>query len=627
MGGEDRLSALSDDLLRRILYFVPSKEAGSTSVLSRRWGSLWRSSGAVNLAVRVTQMSRYGQPSQMRREAKEASFSHQEAFVRAAAAALDAAEAPITRLTLHVETHDDDTDINQFLHGSRDRGRIADGDVVGALLSHPEASRIEELRVALVVTSDVACLFSGTEIGRTAGIYKVVSLPSATTLRVLDLTRCDLAPLAPAAFPRLATLRLRLCSLQPKDLQALSDAAPELTTVHLESVLFTLRPQFQDTQRFLHYHYQEFDGNTSAEPPVVGLCFQAVTTLVLALCGKDAQGGRSNSWAIEIDAPMLRSFVYKGLLRRFLLRSASPDIAQVDLHFLHVDADPRHGYYNEDDYDKERTRELFWQFVKNFTNARTLGLKVDDDLKEIAAIGKARRAKLLCVFPNVGCLELEGVHRPTSKTAAVAIANLLHCCPALRDVMLKLSTVPPHCEKGSTYGRSVLWRKDRLDYSKSIDRFRRRNSKRMAIAMEDSSGDRYDEVAADIPGLSGCSFACLQSSLRKVSLQFRLGDSSSSCFGVRLVKFFAENAIVLDEMCVDTGNRRLREHLNFNVERWITRNSTKASFEHKNPAEGSWEFSKIPSASLDSTTDLGRNATSSFSVLPLQRRTRMDFKY
>jgi hypothetical protein len=35
-GGEDRLSELSDDLLRRILYFVPSKEAASTSVLSRR---------------------------------------------------------------------------------------------------------------------------------------------------------------------------------------------------------------------------------------------------------------------------------------------------------------------------------------------------------------------------------------------------------------------------------------------------------------------------------------------------------------------------------------------------------------------------------------------------------------
>uniref|UniRef100_A0A0E0M7M9 FBD domain-containing protein n=1 Tax=Oryza punctata TaxID=4537 RepID=A0A0E0M7M9_ORYPU len=48
-GGDDRLSDLPDDLLLRILCL----EAASIGALSRRWGSLWWSSGAVNLAASV----------------------------------------------------------------------------------------------------------------------------------------------------------------------------------------------------------------------------------------------------------------------------------------------------------------------------------------------------------------------------------------------------------------------------------------------------------------------------------------------------------------------------------------------------------------------------------------------
>jgi hypothetical protein len=114
----------------------------------------------------------------------------------------------------------------------------------------------------------------------------------------------------------------------------------------------------------------------------------------LASCGREAEqyhlvdiGGSD----IEIDAPRLRSFVYKGFFRRLLLRSPAPDLALVDLHFFDIS----HGY-REDDNDKERTRTLFWQFLHNFTNARVLKLKVNcGDLKDIAAIGRARRAELL----------------------------------------------------------------------------------------------------------------------------------------------------------------------------------------------------------------------------------------
>ncbi|OEL14504.1 hypothetical protein BAE44_0024476, partial [Dichanthelium oligosanthes] len=239
----------------------------------------------------------------------------EEAFVHAAAAALAAAEAPVTRLTLRVEADGDYTHtiVQQFLQRSnRFLDWSTDGGVVGA----------------------------------------------------------------------------------SKDLQALFDAAPELATVHLESVFFTVPPDSQQVR-------------------VVRLCFRAVTTLVLALCSLQPIESQDWAWAIEIDAPRLRSLVCKGLQRRFLLTSAAVELAR---------------------------------FVQNFTNARTLRLKVNYGLQVIAALGKARRARFLCAFTYVERLELEGVHRHRSKTAAVAIANLLHCCPVLRDFRLKLSTVPPHSQ-------------------------------------------------------------------------------------------------------------------------------------------------------------------------------------
>ncbi|CAL5031935.1 unnamed protein product [Urochloa decumbens] len=45
----DRLSALSDELLRHVLCFLPSRQAVQTTVLSKRWVDLWRSVPAINL--------------------------------------------------------------------------------------------------------------------------------------------------------------------------------------------------------------------------------------------------------------------------------------------------------------------------------------------------------------------------------------------------------------------------------------------------------------------------------------------------------------------------------------------------------------------------------------------------
>jgi hypothetical protein len=165
-----------------------------------------------------------------------------------------------------VEFNDRDGSINQFFRSSRDwRTSCTVADVVGALVSHQATRHVEELRVAAVDVSNRRFLYLEKENHRHTGIYWLASLPSSDTLRVLDLTRCNLTAALP--LPRLATLRLRYCSVEPKVLQALLDAAPELTTVQLESLFFVLPlpPKLRP---------YELD-RAEQEPPVLRLSFQA----------------------------------------------------------------------------------------------------------------------------------------------------------------------------------------------------------------------------------------------------------------------------------------------------------------------------------------------------------------
>ncbi|KAM3409298.1 hypothetical protein ACQJBY_001954 [Aegilops geniculata] len=52
-GGEDRIGALPDDLLRRVLSFLTSRESFCTCVLARRWRNLWKSVPVVRVMVPV----------------------------------------------------------------------------------------------------------------------------------------------------------------------------------------------------------------------------------------------------------------------------------------------------------------------------------------------------------------------------------------------------------------------------------------------------------------------------------------------------------------------------------------------------------------------------------------------
>ncbi|XBJ09614.1 hypothetical protein VPH35_014657 [Triticum aestivum] len=52
-GGEDRIGALPDDLLRRVLSFLTSRESVCTCVLARCWRHLWKSVPVVRVMVPV----------------------------------------------------------------------------------------------------------------------------------------------------------------------------------------------------------------------------------------------------------------------------------------------------------------------------------------------------------------------------------------------------------------------------------------------------------------------------------------------------------------------------------------------------------------------------------------------
>jgi uncharacterized membrane-anchored protein YhcB (DUF1043 family) len=58
-------------------------------------------------------------------------------------------------------------------------------------------------------------------------------------------------------------------------------------------------------------------------------------------------------------------------------------------------------------------------------------------------------------------------------------------------------------------------------------------------------------------------------------LSLRFQPEKTDCFGTKLIKFFAENATVLEEMRIDDGNARMYEHMNSKVERLIANLSQK----------------------------------------------------
>ncbi|XBI77054.1 hypothetical protein VPH35_070225 [Triticum aestivum] len=453
-GGVDRLSSLSNDLLRRILHFAPLKEAASTTALSRRWQEpLWLSSGAVNLEAGVVEKKKH-----RRRQGHEQNNAHARFFsgsddlVFAATGALDAADAPVTRLTLITWFPDYDDVASCYK------------DLVEVVLSHRAAHRVEEL---LLVAKDPY----GNPYNRKV-FNCTVTLDSLQmgTLRILEFTNCS-----------------------------------GVLVNHTEaSVFITHEEAIEATWRHLR-------------------C-PATTVLVLDNCQWEVTiGPHRHGWFFEktvdrlkIDAMRLRRFSYKGTFRSYSFSPQPLEFEQVDLEFF------EQGYRVK---DPNRDLETFWQFAGNFTGTKEMRLSVNH-LEDITVVSKARQH-----------LEFQGAHWTKDKTAAVTtILNLLHCCPVLTTLRINLTA-----------------KYEEEDASKKQGGHKQKGATRKEVLMAAMVGPRY-------------LFQCLQSSLRRVDLQFQL--EKKDCLGVKLIKTFAENAMVLEEICINSGDENLCEHMNPRIAKW-----------------------------------------------------------
>ncbi|KAL6908061.1 hypothetical protein ACP4OV_002231 [Aristida adscensionis] len=509
MAGGHRLSDLPDDLLRRVLHFAPAREGASTALLSRRWRELWRTSGAVNVGESS------GSPG------GRLTCDKSDLFLREAAAALAAAspDGPVRRLAIHVE-QEQDYQVYAFL-------RIRDGDgdgqdMVADLLRRPAARRLEELRVR-----------AGDRHGRNSHHYfelDVAALPSET-LRVLHLGDSG------------GVTRRRRAALPAPG----RPAADRLAAVHLEAIGFLGEGEalVDDTQCYR-------------------LVFPAATSLVFARCIWEA----SYRHGLELDAPNLRYFRYKGFLypgHRLSLKKPQPSstpghLIRVDLHL-----DDSYSLHSHDN-----VRAPLWQLLKNFSMAKVMKLKLDYLLIDQIAIADDKDQEELLgdrLFHDVERFELEGQYDSKENVAAVAIGNVLYCCPRVCDLRLKLTEESAQ-ELREASLPPLLQTKDKLDFEKSVSQFRLRRIPTMSV------GGDYDEdyvVPNNIPGLSEQSFSCLQSYLRRVSLEFR--KEKPNCLGVQLAKFFAENAMILEEMYIDDGNHKMWEHMNHKIEKWVINSS------------------------------------------------------
>jgi hypothetical protein len=173
MAATTELSDLPDLLLRRILYFAPAKEAASTTVLARRWRSLWLNSGAVNPDSRSYDRSYDRQ----RPYGFDDVSGKAEAFNRGMEAALSAAAAaakPVRRLTLHVDKCCYDT---HFFTAYRAHGR-REHDMVRVLLASPAARAAEELAVVIAPHRDYPA--DNDHHGMSSASLNFGSLPSET---------------------------------------------------------------------------------------------------------------------------------------------------------------------------------------------------------------------------------------------------------------------------------------------------------------------------------------------------------------------------------------------------------------------------------------------------------------
>jgi hypothetical protein len=334
MADSDCLSNLPDDLLRRILHFLPAKEGASTSALARRWRMIWPSIGViVNLHSRSY-------------DHLESRYQRRDMIIRDAHEALDGAHtrgSPVTKFTFWYEEGQDDPSNCWYSGSYYDDVHFAQGDMsreLQKLLDSPAACDIQELRVGL---------FFGPRNNEHLYDLSIGRLACSEALRVLHVSKflewdLPFRQRTPPPFPQLVELRLQQCNVSLRIIQAVIDAAPNLAVLHLDGVAPILSDRkFPPVPRSLHLRCPKINYMVLANMYCWG--YQSQNTL-------------------EVDAPLLRCLTYEGPIRSLSLKPLPPDMARVDFRF-HVPAQV---------HTEDGTCRLFWEIVRNFSSIDTINL-------------------------------------------------------------------------------------------------------------------------------------------------------------------------------------------------------------------------------------------------------------
>lgn len=512
----DRISALPDSVLRRVISFLDAEHAPLTSHISRRWRTLWRETDAVNLDVRSYWGLGYDGP------------AAGSLFFRDGLAALHAAgRCPVRKLSVHIESYHD----TEYL-----KGVISTSPGMDALLAAPAIRGLETLRIVLRA-----------EFGGDGRDYLLpTSHVPCGSLRVLELQGCTLGPLGTSIFGHLEKLRMVSCIAAPEDLQALLDTAPNLARIYLRRVRLG-------------------EG-------VLLCCPKAVVSMALMHC-HSANG-------IYLDAPNLLSLGYKGYLDQFPFSSTMPLGRPMNLQHLQLSfcSSPNSGYHHTKEIEPHvcfwesigsfshlrvlRLKLWHIHLIAVQPEQEDMYLSVFPELKVLEVKGSYD------VY-DLKSLELEGSNKLDSRGAAMLIANLLHCCPSIQELRLKF--LLPKYPYGFSTSVKIIQdeRKAQLDIEESVAFLERLKS-----GISTSPCFTADDTWCDDTNLSALkahSFPCLESCLRKVRLEFEM--RSLDCFEVKLAKFLVENTDVLEVMEVHDGNHRVYDHIHHKVAIWRANSS------------------------------------------------------
>ncbi|KAK1679049.1 hypothetical protein QYE76_039897 [Lolium multiflorum] len=523
MTAADLFCRLPDDLLIHAISFLPVRDAARTAVLSRRWRPLWLRTDTLNLDSSSYYCDLLWNTDPWGYVGLDASQVKARLFSDARPALRAPGRHPVRKLSLFVKGRDD-TYCKGVITSAPHWGCYWDDsyrdpaayDHVAALLLVKELLNIQELRLR----------FESVEEEQLCYIYDLdpAVLPGRS-LRVLDIARCRIRPppgTGADVLPCLSVLRLYNCSSPTNDLKDFISAMRSLKTLHIEN----------------HDFYSYSDDSSSGDRFAVN----SPTVTAITLVGLKLRANKG----IELDAPRLRTFKYNGLPVDFFVKSPPAELARVE-----IDLTPGRPHYYDD--RKHAFFDSLWQFLRSLRHMRILKLNV------LNIEGIAAEHEHLVTLHTLERLEIEGPSDPSRRNdAATAIANLLQSCPVIRDLHIRIVN--------RDYNGMVI--EDvvpRAHFDVSLDLFERRYTKEIRGMID---GEHGFPVIADLPGLTGCRFNCLQNHLKNVKLQFVRKEMDS--FEISLAKFLAENCMVLERLEIDDGKHNFLSHINLMVERWRT---------------------------------------------------------